>query len=194
MTHRVYKAIALGCFAVAVLTASSANAAISVIGSGIAEDCYKAAEFGGSPMEGITTCTYAIDETALTNSDKAATYINRGILEARNNNPHAALEDYNRGLKLNGALGEGYVDRGASEIVLKDLDHALADINQGISLHANRLEIAYYDRAIVDEAQGNIRAAYEDYKMAVQLAPDFGLANEQLMRFKVVRKSNASGA
>ena len=37
MTHRVYKAIALGCFAIAALTASSANAAISVIGSGIAE-------------------------------------------------------------------------------------------------------------------------------------------------------------
>jgi tetratricopeptide (TPR) repeat protein len=81
------------------------------------------------------------------------------------------------------------VDRGATEIVLKDFNHALSDINRGISLKANQPEIAYYDRAIVDEANGDVRAAYEDYKMAVQLAPDFALASDQLSRFKVVRKS-----
>jgi tetratricopeptide (TPR) repeat protein len=172
------------------LSASAVNAAVSVLGNGLAADCYQAAEFGANPSEGIAVCSRALEDAALTPTDKAATLINRGILRARADDPQAAMTDYDSGLKIDPGLGEGYVDRGATEIVLKDFDRALADINKGISLKANRLEIAYYDRAIVDEANGDVKAAYEDYKMAVRLAPDFGLASEQLSRFKVVRKGS----
>jgi len=183
------KVVFAGCVVMA-LSPSSASAAISVIGSGLAQGCYKAAEFGGNPQDGIQLCTRAIDETALSIGDKAATLINRGILYSRADNPNAAIEDYNLGLKLDGALGEGYVDRGASEIVLQQYDEAITDINQGIALKTNKPEYAYYDRALANEALGNIKGAYEDYKMAVQLVPDFALANEQLTRFKVVRKGS----
>jgi tetratricopeptide (TPR) repeat protein len=120
--------------------------------------------------------------------DRAATLVNRGILHTRVDEIGAALVDYNQGLALDSTLGEGYVDRGASEIVLRNFDAALADISKGIDLHAQRPEIAYYDRAIVNEALGNIRDAYADYKKAVEIQPDFQLANDQLMRFRVVRK------
>jgi tetratricopeptide (TPR) repeat protein len=86
-------------------------------------------------------------------------------------------------------LGEGYVDRGAIMIVMRRYDDAVADFDKGISLGANRLQIAYYDRAIADEALGNIRAAYEDYKKAAEIQPDFALATQQLTRFRIVRKS-----
>ncbi len=188
MTNRGLTAIALGCFSIAVLAAPSAQAAISVLGNGISQSCYQAAEFGGDPRDGIKTCSDALNMTPLTVRDKAATLVNRGILRSRAEDAQGALADYNDGLRLDPSLGEGYVDRGATEIVLRDYDTALADINHGIELKANKLEIAYYDRGIVDEALGNIKNAYEDYKMAVSLEPDFALANEQLLRFKVVRK------
>jgi len=175
------------------LFASSANAAISVLGTGLAQDCYQAAEFGGNPRDGVAVCTNALDETALTLRDRAATMVNRGILRSRDGDFKGALDDYNQGLSVDATLGEGYVDRGAAEIVRHDYEAALADINKGISLNANRLEIAYYDRAIVDEALGNVRDAYFDYKKATELSPDFALANEQLTRFKVVRKASANG-
>ncbi|HUB84980.1 MAG TPA: hypothetical protein VL971_04755 [Rhizomicrobium sp.] len=165
-----------------------ADAAISVIGSSISEACYHAAEFGSEIGEGIATCDRALEQTPMTNHDRAATLINRGILRSRNGDAQGALYDYNRGLELDASLGEGYVDRGAAEIVLHSFDDALADINKGIALNANRLEIAYYDRAVVDEALGNVRGAYADYKKAVELVPTFQLANDQLMRFKVVRR------
>lgn len=170
------------------LLAAPANAAISVLGSSISQACYHAAEFGENASDGIKTCDEALQQTPLSNHDRAATLVNRGILRARNNDAHGALEDYNKGLALDDSLGEGFVDRGAVEIVLRDFDSALADINKGISLNANRLEIAYYDRAVVDEALGNVREAYADYKKAVELEPNFQLANDQLMRFKVVRR------
>ena len=76
--------------------------------------------------------------------------------------------------------------------MLKRYKEALVDINKGIALGAKRPHIAYYDRAIADEALGDIRGAYEDYKKAVELEPDFALATEQLPRFKVVRKPTST--
>jgi len=96
------------------------------------------------------------------------------------------------GLGMDGNHGEGYVDRGATYIALQRYPEAMADIDRGIALGANKLQIAYYDRAIVHEAIGDVRAAYLDYKKAVELAPDFALASEQLRRFKVIRKESAS--
>ena len=168
--------------------AGSADAAVSVLGGSLASSCFRAAEYGGDVRDGIQVCDTALREQALSTRDRAATMINLGILRSQNADPTGALASYNRGLALDPTLGEGYVDRGATEIVLRDYEAAVADITKGLSLNANRPEIAYYDRAIANEALGNIRDAYQDYKKAVELRPDFALANEQLMRFKVVRR------
>jgi tetratricopeptide (TPR) repeat protein len=173
----------------AVFLAMPAHAAITVLGDSLAHNCFEAAEFGGSPDEGIATCTQALDGSAMPPSDRAATFINRGILKSRNEDAAGALDDYNHGLTMNGDLGEGYVDRGATYIVMQRYNDALTDINKGIALGAKKPEIAYYDRAIVDEAMGDVRSAYQDYRKAVELEPDFTLATEQLARFKVIRKS-----
>lgn len=172
--------------------ASLADAAVTVVGHGLARSCYEFAEYGGVVRDGIQTCSLALDQQALDAKDRAATYINRGILEARGDNVNGALSDYDLGLSLDGDLGEGYVDRGAVMIVLRRYNDALDNINKGIALGANRPQIAYYDRAVVQEALGNIRGAYEDYKKAVQIQPDFTLAIEQLSRFRVVRKSDGA--
>ncbi|HEY2033503.1 MAG TPA: hypothetical protein VGH02_07410 [Rhizomicrobium sp.] len=165
-----------------------AGAAISVLNGSLAYSCYQAAEYGGSAVEGVRLCTLALEQTALPPRDRAATMINLGIVRSRDDDAQGALDSYNHGLAMDPSLGEGYVDRGATEIVLKDYEAAVADITKGLSLNANKPEIAYYDRAIANEALGNIRDAYIDYKKAVELSPDFALATEQLARFKVVRK------
>ena len=173
----------------AVLTPAS-QAAVTVLGNGLARVCFTTAEFGGNPTDGIAACTEALEQTALPVHDRAATLVNRGILYSRVDEPETALKDYTDGLALDPTMGEGYVDRGAAYIVLKRYDDAMQDINKGISLNANRLQIAYYDRAIIQEALGNVRAAYEDYKKAVEIEPGFALANEQLARFRVIRRQN----
>ena len=176
-----------------VALAAPAGAAVSVLNGTLANSCYQAAEFGSSSIEGLRVCSLALDETALSTRDRAATYINLGIVRSRSDDSEGALDSYNRGLALDPSLGEGYVDRGAVQIVLKNYQAAIADITKGIELNANKPEIAYYDRAIANEAVGNIRDAYIDYKKAVEIRPDFALANGQLSRFRVVRKP-AGGA
>lgn len=166
-----------------------ANAAVTVLGNGAAHSCFEFAEFGGNPTDGVTTCDFALEQTTLSVRDRAATFVNRGILRARKEDTEGALSDYNRGLAMDASLAEGYVDRGTVMIELRRYDDAITDIDKGISLGTNRPQIAYYDRGIADEALGNIRAAYADYKKAAEIQPDFTLATQQLARFRVVRRA-----
>jgi len=178
MTLRGLSAIVLCAVGIVVLAAPQAQAAITVIGNGLARNCYEEAEFGGDTAAAIETCTNALELSALAVNERAATYINRGILKSRYDDPN---------------LGEGYVDRGAVQILFQHYDEALKDINTGIGMGPKKPEIAYYDRAIVDEALGNVRGAYEDYKKAVEIAPDFELAAQELTRFKVVVQKHTDG-
>lgn len=171
----------------AIAGAGSSDAAVTVLGNGVAHSCYEFAEYGGNTIDGINTCSFALDQETLSVRDRAATFVNRGILRSRKDDAEGALADYDRGLAMDAGLAEGYVDRGAAMIALRRYDDAVAEISKGISLGANRMQIAYYDRGIADEALGNIRAAYEDYKKAVEIQPDFQLARDELSRFRVVR-------
>lgn len=180
--------LALGTLGLAAMMSQGASAAVTVLGSSLARNCYEIAEFGGDTRSGIATCTEALDDTPLSMKDRAATLVNRGILYSKSDQPKAALADYDKGLAIDDSLGEAYVDRGAVLIVLQRYKEALTALNKGIALGANKLQIAYYDRAIVNEALGNVRGAYEDYKMATQIEPGFVLASMQLARFKVVHR------
>jgi len=177
----------------AIAFATGANAAVTVLGGGLAKSCYEAAEFGGEAHSGIITCTSALNDTQLALRDRAATLINRGILRSRTDDADGAMKDYDDGLKIDKTLAEGYVDRGAALLALHRYKEALADLNKGIDMGAREPQIAYYDRAIVNEALGDIRGAYEDYKKAVELQPDFTLAVQELQRFRVIHK-NLGGA
>jgi tetratricopeptide (TPR) repeat protein len=178
----------LGALGAVALASQGAEAAVTVLGNGLAQTCYEAAEFGGSANDGIAACSQALEQMALPVRDRAATLVNRGILYSRIEEPQLAIADYDKGIELAPTLGEAYVDRGAAYIVLQRYDEAVQDIDKGIALGANRLQIAYYDRGLAHEALGNVRGAYEDYKKATEIEPNFQLATAQLARFKVIRQ------
>jgi len=177
--------------ACAALFASSADAAITVIGPGPAQICYQAAEMGGSPSDYIAYCNEAL-AGVLTNDDRAATLINRGVLRLSVNDYDAAAADFRNGLSLNASLGEGYVDLGAVLIARKQYADAILNINKGLKLGTKKPHLAYYDRAMADEAVGNLQAAYDDYRQALQLQPDFTRASDELKRFKIVDKPDGA--
>jgi tetratricopeptide (TPR) repeat protein len=171
-----------------------ANAAVTVFGRGPSLACYQAAEFSTDAETGIALCNDAIADPEISPRDMAATMINRSILRTHAGDYEGAVADCTHGLHIDSGLAEGYVDRGVAEIMLKNWPDALADINKGIDMNTDKLEFALYDRGIVEEAMGNIRAAYDDYQKAIQMRPDFGLAAHALTHFKVVRKPAVSSA
>lgn len=179
--------LVVGTLAVATLV-PSAQAAVSVFGaSGTAKLCYDGAEAGSDPGAYLFYCDEALN-TSMSPHDRAATFINRGVLRLALNEVNFALADFNSGLAIDGTIGEGYIDRGASLIEKKQFEEAIRDIDKGLALGAHRPGLAYYDRAIAHEALGDLPAAYKDYQQAVVLQPDFTMASDELKRFKVVRK------
>jgi tetratricopeptide (TPR) repeat protein len=183
--------IALGGIGATLAMTGAAQSAITVLGPGPSQLCYDGAENGGDPLLYIVDCNQAL-AGALSVSDRAATFINRGVLELSQNDHNAALADFNSGLAIDAGLGEGYVDRGAALIAQKQYGDAIRNIDKGLALGAKEPQIAYYDRAVADEAIGDIPAAYKDYQQALIAEPGFTRASDELKRFKVVRKPDGT--
>jgi tetratricopeptide (TPR) repeat protein len=176
----------------ALLVPCGAHAAMSVLGTGIAHSCYQAAEHAGT-LAGEEICTVALENDALMVRDRAATYVNRGVIRSSLHRFQAALDDYNRAIDYgshlaSADLGIAYVDRAFVLNAIGRYSEALESVNKGLSLGTARPEIAYYNRAVAEESLGNIKGAYLDYKQALALVPTFTPATEQLKRFHVVVK------
>jgi tetratricopeptide (TPR) repeat protein len=186
MTIARTSVIAFGLLA-ACATGSGAQAAVSVIGAGTAHTCYVQAEYGDDLKAGIAVCTDSLKNEVLSRVDRASTLINRAILRARSSDTDGAMADYSEALSLGANDGEVYLNRSATYIALRRYSDALHDADQAVALHPTRIEIAYYNRALANEALGNVGAAYQDYKAALQAQPQFKAAAERLAHFHVVQ-------
>ena len=178
-------------FAGAALLSGAAQAATEVLGDGPARLCFLSANEGRNAGGDIAICDSAL-VTDLTTRDRAATFINRGVIRLSLNQYDAANDDFSTGIRLLPDMGEGYLNRGAAYIAQKRFSEALADIEKGMSLGVSKPYIGYYDRGIANEALGNLRAAYDDYRQAVALEPEFTRAAKQLERFKLIDKPNGT--
>ena len=186
---RVAFALALG---FATMAGTAASAAVAVVGNGTARTCFAEAEAGYNLQFGISVCNDALQNETLSLVDRASTLINRGILKARAEDVDGALRDYADALAIGENTGEAYLNRSATLIALKRFDDARSDADLAIAHGTKRLEIAYYNRAVANEALGNIGAAFEDYKAALQLQPQFVAARQQLARYRVTQRGSGT--
>jgi tetratricopeptide (TPR) repeat protein len=169
------------------LLAAPAQAAVTVIGAGIARDCFVAVEKAVLPaVKALNICDTALETETMTRKNLAATYVNRGILHLRMGHHARAIADFNSSIRGQPDLYEAYVNRGAALFGLDKFEEALADLNLGVrSENLDARVTAYYDRGLVHERLGDVTSAYYDYKSALELQPDFALAAKQLTRFQV---------
>jgi tetratricopeptide (TPR) repeat protein len=180
--------ISLGLVALSV----PANAVVMVIGNELAHDCYIMAKAGNDPVNGIATCTSALENQALSPHDRAGTYVNRGAIKVALGRIDDAMNDYNTGLTIMPTLADGYVDRAGGYIMLKRFDEAMADVNHGIELGPTSPYVGYYNRAVAEQLTGKFQEAYFDYQKTLQLEPKFAPAAEHLKDFVVTRKPAAT--
>lgn len=180
----MFRALVLAaCVAVA---APAASAQVTVIGGGIARDCYEAVKFGfGRPADAEDLCTRAIELEALNLENKAATYTNRGVLRMRMGNYDAALADYAIAKRIRPETGATWLNEGAAFIFKKDFNSALVSLEKAIELNSEDLYAAYYNRAIARENTGDVEGAYFDFVKSKELNPDFEKTDAQLARFTV---------
>lgn len=173
---------------VAAPLAASAQGGVTVIGGGVAYDCYEAVEYGRvQPSQAIALCDIALETEHLRPKDRAATFTNRGILYMRQGNNMRALSDYRKTIALMPELKEAQVNLGAALYNLKRYTEAMTALNEGIEVEdPDAKAVGHYNRGLTHEKLGDIQSAYADFRRALEIKPEFVQASKQIARFTVV--------
>lgn len=164
---------------------TSAEAAIWVVGEGPARDCYIAAVNDRQDRNSIELCDLALNHDFLIRRDRAATFVNRGVLWLRRGEDARALSDFDSAASLMPEFGEAHLMRGTALVELGRYAEAREALTLAISLNPDRPERAYFYRAAANEELGHANAAYADYRRAAELAPDWRSPRTELTRFQV---------
>lgn len=170
----------------ALIAAPTASAQVFVIGNGLGAECYQSTKNStASFVRADETCTRALREETMTRENRAATYVNRGVLRMRNGRYDTALQDYAQAIAMKPQLGAAYLNQGAAYIYQRDFVSAIAPLDRAIQLNSKDLFAAHYNRAIARENTGDVPGAYADFQKALELKPEWDLATLQLERFVV---------
>lgn len=171
-----------------ILAAGAAHAqSITVLGSNAdAIACYRAADSETRRPDAVRTCGVALADRDLTDRDRMATLVNRGIVQFRLDNPDAAIADFDAALALQPGQPDALINRGIAMIAGgADLGAAATTIEQGLAGRPQRPWVGYYGLAVAHELAGRDAQAYRDYRRARDMRPGWGPAELALSRFTV---------
>jgi tetratricopeptide (TPR) repeat protein len=167
------------------LTPTAALAAQTVMGVSAAQLCYDYATHGtNSARRALETCTRAINDESLTSRDLAATYSNRGIIQAARGRFELAIEDYDRSLNINPTLVHAMINRGNAHTRLRQFKQALDDYDLAGFYSEGRNGLVFYNRAMLFLQMGRIENARADLLRALELQPDSLRYREALASLK----------
>ena len=160
-------------------------------GNGYARDCYRAASIAArihyTSKKEIENCNRALDYSAMSLRDRAATLTNRGIIFMALENYERAIQDYSSALKLKPEFGEIYVNIGNVYYLGKVYDKAIEEYTNAIDRQTSKIHIAHLNRGMAYENLGDIDKAEMDYRAAMEIVPDSALPQvrlDQLLRKK----------
>ena len=124
-------------------------------------------------------------EEPLETDDRAATFVNRGILYKRRGQHAEAEADFDRALQLMPTLADAWLNKGFLHLAQGRGRTALPLIEKSLELRTRRPALALFARGIAHEQTGNLKAAYADLSRARQLEPAWDAPAEALERYRV---------
>lgn len=162
-----------------------ADATVQTVGSSFAESCYHAADARDTSRAARDDCDRALSEDALNVYDRAATYVNRGVLSMISGDLVRANHDFDRALAFDPRQPEAWLNKAISQMKSGNGSAALQMADRSIALRTKKPAVAYYIRAVAHEDAGNVKAAYADFKRARDLAPKWSVPVTELARYQV---------
>ena len=165
----------------------SAAASVVTLGGPLAQGCYNAAEGSDPRASAIEGCTRALTEEGLLDSDRAATYVNRGIVQMVGGHAAAADADFNAALAINSNLSDAYLNKGFLRLREGRGREALPLLQKGIDTGVRRQALAYFARGVAYEQAGDYQSAYSDLLRARQMEPRWSLPREWLAHYQLNR-------
>ena len=164
----------------ALLFASAAVAQMSVttIGATDAAACYANAR--DELTEDTRPCDAALADRRTKRVDRKKTLVNRGIILNRRGDYNEALADFNAAIDIDETIAEAYLNRGNTWFLAGRLDDAMADYEKALALNVAKPWAAWYNIGLVHDARNETTQAQDAYRKALELNPDFYLAQQKL--------------
>ncbi len=167
---------------------SPAAAAIYTLGGPLAEGCYQAADSRTGNRSAVEGCTRALSEEGLSAEDRAATYVNRGIVHMVRGRAANAEADFDAALAIDADLADAYLNKGFLRIRSGQGRDALPLIQKGLDLGAEEKAVAWFGRGVAYEQIGDYAKAYRDFQRAQVLAPDWDMPTTYLADYRVAER------
>jgi tetratricopeptide (TPR) repeat protein len=160
---------------------------ITILGnSPDAKECFFSAglavQMQSTSRSELETCNNALTTHNLGVRDKAATYVNRGILYVALEEYQMAVNDYASAMKLYPNFGAIYVNRGNLFFLGESYDSAIAEYTKALNLDVRQDYVAYLNRGMAYEKTGKLSDAVSDYRLAISLAPEWKAPKNKLER------------
>ena len=175
--------------AILVIIPLSQAAAITFIARDDARDCYLATlepPSANNFEQRLAACDRAIESVGDDTQMHAALLVNRADIRLLMQDYMGTVTDAEASIALDPDLSAAYLNRGAGLVGLRRYNEALPTLRKAVALGINdQSHLAYFNLAIAEEQLGDIRGAYNDYKRALEINPDFVPAKEQVSRFTV---------
>jgi len=162
-----------------------------------ARACFQAASIAArihyTSRKDIDTCTYALNRTAMTPRDRAATLANRGIIYMALEDYQKAIQDYTTALALKPEFGELNVNIGNVYYLGNAFDKAVTEYTTALEKNTSKPHIAHFNRGMAYESLGNYVSAEADFKTALQMMPDWLNPQLKLDQLKIKMQNPALG-
>ena len=159
--------------ALALLSAAPASAQVTITLGGSAKACFEAAKEMKKDLDSERLCSMAIDYQMLNQRDLAGTYANRGAIKFNRGDFDAAQQDFELAIRTEPGLSESHINRGAALQRMGLYSEAVDEINQGLALNPEDPARAYFNRGVVRQNQRDLTGAYQDFRKAAELAPNW---------------------
>lgn len=153
-----------------------------------ARTCSEYAASGNVSDGAVARCTRALREVREHRANLVITYMNRGNIYMARREVQEALSDFDAALNLDPANAEARLNKGVALVMLEQYGLAISVLTEALSRGVSEPHKAYYGRAAAREALGDLRGALEDYTTALQIRPDWGLADAELQRLARLRQ------
>ena len=165
-------------------TAGGAQSMTVIGGDASARDCFNAASIAArrdySDPKSVASCTHALEHSRLTDRDRIATFVNRGILYLAQRELDRAAADFDAAIGMNPTSGEAFVDKGNIAYMRRSYDAAISDYTRAVELGLEMDHIAYFNRAMAYEHLRNFDGAKADYRRALELEPQWFMPRVRL--------------
>lgn len=180
-------------FALAMLLAgagvASAQMAVTTFGATDASSCFRDAS--GGYATGTDDCDKALGGP-LSERDRIATLVNRGVILNRAGRYDDAIEDFNAALDRDGATPEAYLNRGNSLLLQNKPDAAIADYQNALDNGLGDSHIAWHNIGLAYYAKADLVKAREAFRKALEIMPGFKDSEDKLAELKGKRGENDS--